>query len=205
MKRPVTRRPPAARTAGATKQAPPPERAMGLVELDHWLRGRLRRLPLARNAVVLDGFVAAVVAGPISMDPRAWICPLLAISPDAFNTGGTPEFAAIKAVSDRHNEIGNGLSTTGAFTPIYAVPGTQPNVAHWCEGFLATVRLNQKLWVTVLEPEGLFAGLIDPIIDGVNKTGAPNRSAIPGAVENMRKHFQLKRYGTPHPEAPRRP
>jgi hypothetical protein len=46
---------------------------------------------------MLDGYVTAIVAGPVSFDPREWICPLLAIDADAFNHGGTPEFAAISA------------------------------------------------------------------------------------------------------------
>ena len=48
---------------------------------------------------------AAIVAGPVSMSPLDWICPLLAIDADAFNHGGTPEFAAISAVALRHNAL----------------------------------------------------------------------------------------------------
>jgi uncharacterized protein len=42
---------------------------------------------------MLDGYVTAIVAGPVPFDPREWICPLLAIDADALNRGGTPEFA----------------------------------------------------------------------------------------------------------------
>src|SRR5438309_674287 len=59
----------------------------------------------ATNRSMLDGFVTAVVAGPVSMDSPEWICPLLGIGIDAFNHGGTPEFAAISAVAVRHNAI----------------------------------------------------------------------------------------------------
>jgi uncharacterized protein len=44
---------------------------------------------------MLDGYVTAIVARPVSISPPNWICPLLAIDADAFNHGGTPEFAAI--------------------------------------------------------------------------------------------------------------
>jgi hypothetical protein len=37
---------------------------------------------------VLDGYVAAIVAGPVLISPLDWICPLLAIDADAFNHGG---------------------------------------------------------------------------------------------------------------------
>ena len=84
--------------------------AMPLDELDQWLRGRTDRQPAATNLSMLDGYVTAIVAGPVSFDPREWICPLLAIDADAFNHGGTPEFAAISAVAVRHNDISNTLS-----------------------------------------------------------------------------------------------
>jgi uncharacterized protein len=67
--------------------------AMPLDELDQWLRGRADRQPAAANVSMLDGYVTAIAAGPVSFDPREWICPLLAIDADAFNHGGTPEFA----------------------------------------------------------------------------------------------------------------
>jgi hypothetical protein len=61
--------------------------AMPLDKLDLWLQGRTGAA--ATNLAMLDGFVSAVVAGPVSMDPPEWICPLLGIEIDAFNHGGT--------------------------------------------------------------------------------------------------------------------
>src|SRR5213083_1200934 len=75
--------------------------AMPLDKLDVWLQGRTGAA--ATNLSMLDGFVTAIVAGPVSMDPPEWICPLLGIGIDAFDHGGTPEFAAISAVAVRHN------------------------------------------------------------------------------------------------------
>ena len=46
---------------------------MGDSELDQWLADRRARGPLARNLSMLDGFIAAVVAGPVSMQPPFWI------------------------------------------------------------------------------------------------------------------------------------
>ena len=68
---------------------------------------------------MLDGYLTAIVAGPVSFDPREWICPLFAIDADTFNHAGTPEFAAISAVAVRHNDISNILSTApDRFEPI---------------------------------------------------------------------------------------
>src|SRR3979490_1251932 len=62
----------------------------------------------------LDGYVAAIVAGPVSISPLDWICPLLAIDADAFNHGGTAEFAAISAAVQHHNDIKHALDGTAA-------------------------------------------------------------------------------------------
>ena len=42
--------------------------------------------------------VAAVVAGPVSIAPEEWVCPLLGVDPDAFNHD-TEEFSAIAATN----------------------------------------------------------------------------------------------------------
>ncbi len=73
--------------------------AMPLGELERWLQDRAGRRPLATSIPMLDGYVAAIVAGPVSIDPLDWICPLLAVDADAFNHGSTPEFAAMSAVA----------------------------------------------------------------------------------------------------------
>src|ERR1700732_4763403 len=84
--------------------------AMPLDKLDLWLQGRTGAA--ATNLSMLDGFVTAVVAGPVSMNPPEWICPLLGIEIDAFNHGGTPEFAAISGVAVHYNAIVEALTTT---------------------------------------------------------------------------------------------
>ena len=86
--------------------------AMSLVQLERWLQDRVERRPVATSLPVLDGYIAAIVAGPVSISPLDWICPLLAIDADAFNHGGTPEFAAISAAAQHDNAISQPLSTT---------------------------------------------------------------------------------------------
>jgi uncharacterized protein len=93
---------------------------MSLAQLERWLQGRAERHPVATSMPILDGYVAAIVAGPVSISPLDWICPLLAIDADAFNHGGTAEFAAISAVVQHHNAISNTLSTNSKqFEPIH--------------------------------------------------------------------------------------
>jgi uncharacterized protein len=127
--------------------------AMPLDELDQWLRARTDRKPAAANLSMLDGYVTAIVAGPVSFDPREWICPLLAIDEDAFNHGGTPEFAAISAVAVRHNDISNILSTApDRFGPIYRrKPNRDIDARPWCRGFHAAMQLRMSAWAPLLD------------------------------------------------------
>ena len=96
--------------------------AMPLDELERWLQDRADRHPVATSIPMLDGYVTAIVAGPVSISPPDWICPLLAIDADAFNHGGTPEFAAISAVvraPQRHQQHAlDGTAAVQADLPI---------------------------------------------------------------------------------------
>ena len=57
--------------------------AMAFDQLDRWLQARAERRPVATSIATLDGYVTAIVAGPVSFSPPDWICPLLAIDADA--------------------------------------------------------------------------------------------------------------------------
>ena len=111
--------------------------AMPLEDLERWLQARIDQHPAATSLPMLDGYVAAIVAGPVSMSPLDWICPLLAVDAEAFNHDGTPEFSAISAVVLRHNVISNTLSTAPErLQPIFRLkPGGGLDVRPWCQGF----------------------------------------------------------------------
>lgn len=65
------------RHEGVTSQRRP------LAELERWLQARVYRRPAASSIAMLDGYAATVVAGPVSMGPFDWICPLLFIDAHA--------------------------------------------------------------------------------------------------------------------------
>ncbi|MGY8638517.1 UPF0149 family protein [Bradyrhizobium sp. 14AA] len=52
---------------------------MSLDELERWLQARAERHPVATRLSVLDGYVAAILTGPVSIRPPVWICPVLAV------------------------------------------------------------------------------------------------------------------------------
>ncbi|MGY3622369.1 UPF0149 family protein [Bradyrhizobium sp. USDA 10063] len=188
--------------------------AMPLAELERWLQARVDRHPAATSLPMLDGYTTAIVAGPVPMSPPDWICPLLAIGADAFNHGGTPEFAAISAIALRHNEISQTLSTTPRqFAPMHRrdVNG-DIDPRPWCQGFYAAMRLRLSTWAPLLDPSNVNHGLLLPILlhccDDQRRPilGPPRRGRetdaflrnahldIPAAVEAMRQYWMPIRY-----------
>ncbi|MCK1713864.1 MULTISPECIES: YecA family protein [unclassified Bradyrhizobium] len=187
--------------------------AMPLEELERWLRARADQHPAATSLPMLDGYVAAIVAGPVSISPLDWICPLLAIDADAFNHGGTPEFAAISAVALRHNEISKILSTTPSqFVPMHRrkING-DVDPRPWCQGFYAAMRLKLSAWAPLLDASNVNHGLLLPILlhcrDDQGPLLGPPRSSretgdflrnasadIPAAVEALRQYWMPTRY-----------
>jgi len=188
--------------------------AMPLPELDRWLQERADRRPVAAGLAMLDGYVAAIVAGPVSISPLDWICPLLAVDADGFNHGGTSEFAAISAVALRHNDISNTLSTApGRFQPIHRrKPNGDVDAGPWCSGFYAAMRLRMSDWAALLDPSDFHHGLLLPILlhcrdDQGGPMLGPARKGresqnflrnahadIPAVVEAMRQYWMPTRY-----------
>jgi uncharacterized protein len=188
--------------------------AMPLEDLERWLQARVDRHPAAISLAMLDGYVAAIVAGPVSMSPLDWICPLLAIDADAFNHGDTPEFAAISAVALRHNEISQTLSSApDQFEPMHRRKSNGDiDPRPWCQGFHAAMRLRLSVWGPLLEASNVNHGLLLPILlhcrdDQDRPLLGPPRSGretedllrnahldIPVAVEALRQYWMPIRY-----------
>jgi uncharacterized protein len=110
---------------------------MPLADLDRWLRTPRQLQPVADSLAMLDGYVIAIVAGPVTYEPLGWLCPLLGVTKDAYHNGDTPEFAAIAAVAEHHNALSATLSETPAHcTPIFGRSETGAvDVGPWCRGF----------------------------------------------------------------------
>jgi uncharacterized protein len=201
----------AGRSATSSAMAAAP---MPLDDLDRWLEDRAAQRPAAADIHMLDGYVTAIVAGPVSLDPPDWICPLLGIDVDAFNRGGTPEFAAISAVAMRHNEISNTLSTTpDQFRPMHRRKRNgDVDARPWCRGFYAAMQLQMPAWGPLLDLSDVNHGLLLPILlHCVDSRGRPllgptrpgrkgeeflrnAHTDIPAVVEAMRQYWMPTRY-----------
>ena len=187
--------------------------AMSLAELERWLRDRAARRPVATSMPTLDGYVAAIVAGPVSISPLDWICPLLAIDADAFNHGGTAEFAAISALQ-HHNAISNTLSSNPKrFEPIHRrKPNGDVDARPWCLGFHAAMQPRLSAWAPLLDTRSTNHGLLRTILihcmddqdrSRLGPTGKrpeikqlprDAHTDIPAVVEAMRPYWMPIRY-----------
>ncbi len=195
--------------------------AMSFDRLGLWIGERARsaslRHPEATSLSMLDGAVAAVVAGPVSMNPEEWVCPLLGVDPDAFNHD-TEEFSAIAATLMRHNAISETLSTKPeSFEPLFErKPNGEIDARPWCMGFYAVMKLRLLTWSRLMNPNIIEHALLLPILfHCVDRSGLPvlaperrgpgtasfTRDAwrdIPAVVEEMRQYWMPSRY---RPEA----
>src|SRR5208337_3858832 len=125
--------------------------AMSFERLGQWMSERARsptlRHPRATSLSMLDGAVTAVVAGPVSMPPEEWVCPLLGVDPDAFNRD-TEEFSAIAATLMRHNASSETLSTRPeSFEPLFVrTAAGEIDIRPWCMGFYTVMKLRVMAW-----------------------------------------------------------
>jgi len=153
--------------------------AMSFDQLGLWMSARAKstrlRHPQATSLSMLDGAVAAVVAGPVSMYPEEWVCPMLGVAPDAFNHD-TKTFSAIAATLMRHNAISETLSTEPeCFEPLFLRgPNGDIDPRPWCMGFYAIMKLRPLAWSRLMSPNGHKHKLVRPIlIHCVDGAGLP--------------------------------
>jgi uncharacterized protein len=165
--------------------------AMSFEQLGQWMSERARspmlRHPQATSLSMLDGAVTAVVAGPVSMPPEEWVCPLLGVDPDAFNHD-TEEFSAIAATLMRHNAISETLSTRPeSFEPLFVrSQDGEVDPQPWCIGFYVVMKLRLPAWSRLLSPDRIEHPLLSPIlVHCIADAGQPTLSPAMGRPENV--------------------
>jgi uncharacterized protein len=159
--------------------------AMSFEQLGRWMDKRANSTTLrpaqATSLAMLDGAVSAVVAGPVSMMPEEWVCPMLGVDADDFNHD-TETFSAIAATLMRHNAISDTLSTKSAsFEPLHArTPDGEIDARSWCMGFYAVVKLRLMDWSRMLAPGVIEQGLMLPIL--FHCTDAAGQPVLPPSL-----------------------
>ena len=190
--------------------------AMSFEQLGQWMgkRARSPRLhdPQATSLSMLDGAVTAVVAGPVSMMPEEWVCPMLGVEADDFNHD-TETFSAIAATLMRHNAISETLSTKPeSFEPLFERSSDgEVDPQPWCMGFYAVMKLRLLVWSRLLSPDRAEHALLRPIlihcVDDVGRPALPPARApgtpllarhgwrdIPATVEALRQFWMPIRF-----------
>lgn len=172
--------------------------AMSFEQLGQWMSERARspapRCPQATSLSMLDGAVAAVVAGPVSLAPEEWVCPLLGVEPDDFNHD-TRTFSAIAATLMRHNAISVTLSTRPeSFEPLFVrSPHGELDPRPWCMGFYAVMKLRLLVWSRLLSPDRTEHALLRPILlHSVDDAGRP---ALPPAMRDAQSPPRVQNHG----------
>jgi uncharacterized protein len=151
-----SRRP--SRSAG-TKSTP-----MDLEALDRWLQ---REQPAGKidDVSMLDGYITAIVVGPVSIPPDEWFVDLLGGNGHIASAHGKA-LAAIQAIVQRHNAIGDILvSAPQTYAPIFKRTDNGTVFAEpWCLGFLTAMHLRWAAWKPLRDPARPEFQLIVPIM-----------------------------------------
>jgi hypothetical protein len=77
---------------------------MSRAGLERWLHGRAARRPVAASMPLLDGYVAAIVAAPVSISPLDWICRCSPSTPTPSTTAARPVAAHPAALCGRSGQ-----------------------------------------------------------------------------------------------------
>jgi uncharacterized protein len=142
--------------------------AMPFDRLDLWPRDLAKSTtlthPVATSLSMSDGFVAAIVAGPVSLNPPDWVCPLLGVELDAFNHDNE-EFSTIAAAATRHNMVSDTPSTKPESSePLFLRRDGEVDARPWCNGFYAAMKLRLLAWSPLLNTNSIDHGLLLPIL-----------------------------------------
>jgi uncharacterized protein len=158
---------------------------MSLDELDDWIV-RLNPSPLIDGVSMLDGYLAAIIVGPSSIDPHEWLRHMLGPH-GRIGSDGSEQAAAIGAIVARFNAISEGLAVAPErYAPIFERTDAGTVLAGpWCMGFVAAMNLRLNAWRPLCDLGRVEHGLLLPILlhctdDAAQSVLGPVRSGPEG-------------------------
>jgi yecA family protein len=117
-------------------------------ELDEFFRGTGDNDTVGMS--LIDGLIAALVAGPVFVDPREWL-PLIFAGRLPALDDGTPEYLAVNTIFNRYNEVSATLADyPSAYRPIFMHDAGRIIADHWAVGFMRGISLRIEQWADVL-------------------------------------------------------
>jgi yecA family protein len=127
-------------------------------ELDQLFRGDGQNDSIGISLV--DGLIAALVAGPAFVHPQEWL-PLIFNGRLPLAVEGTPEHLAVNTILNRYNEVSTTLAEhPQAYCPMFMNDAGRVIVTHWAVGFIRAITLRVEAWSPLL-------------LTGMRKTLAP--------------------------------
>jgi uncharacterized protein len=162
------------------------------------------------NVGELDGFLTAIVSGPVLVPPSAWLPAVWGDEEPVWSS--MEEFQSVFSLIMRHmNSIAGMLQFDRAhFEPLFAerrVKGkTQLIVDEWCCGYMDAIRLNPAAWQLGDEAVKQMLAPIDTYgtehgwdrLEKMSETEAVSlRDAIPEAARKLYVHWQGRRDPAP--------
>ncbi|OYV88926.1 MAG: hypothetical protein B7Z57_14185 [Acidiphilium sp. 37-60-79] len=199
----------------AFQPAKPNPTAMNLNVLDRWLR-RMQPEGKIDNVSMLDGYVTAIVVGPVSIPPDEWFTDLLGSKGRIASAHGKT-LAAIEAIIQRHNAISDILATAPQnYAPIFQRGDDGTVFAEpWCLGFLTAMHLRWADWKPLRDPvrpefcltSPIFFHCSDPVAATLHSVEQESSNAnpdlreiyhaIPIVVPAIREFWMLHRFASP--------
>jgi uncharacterized protein len=177
--------------------------ALSLDDLDTWLAGQPDIARRNWTVTSVDGFCAALLAGPERIETEAWL--RVIFGPELPTT--PMGLGAVQAVLEHHEAVRRMLALDGGrrWQPLYLRTDDGTVIAQpWAAGFMFAVKRWPAAWRPMLEREDLV-GLMLPIItcDATEEVerllqGQPDKLAhaaqayhhIPEAVRTIRAYWR---------------
>ena len=117
-------------------------------ELDEIFRGKGDDDTVGMS--LIDGLIAALVAGPVFVHPEEWL-PLIFSGRVPNGLAGTPQNLAVNTIFNRYNEVSAILADhPKAYRPIFMFDADRLVVDHWAVGFMRGITLRVQEWTEVL-------------------------------------------------------
>jgi len=173
----------AARAEGRADPSLPPDpaadSALNPDEL-RWLDGFLVSTHVPEDAMpleTLDGYMAALAASPVPIDPEEWTPQIWSRAPDA-----QPRFADAEQARFVHDLVERHWKSRAAraraaypAAPLVAAPAHADAGADWADGFLTGVQLREDAWAPLLDDRRAWR-----LIEGISRLlGDPDRKEEP--------------------------
>ncbi len=175
------------------KLAPPPPKPMlSKPAFEAWLNERERVAPVS-NISGLDGYIAAIMIGPKSIDPRDWIGAIAGANA-LVAAEGTREYLAIQSIAAHYNRVSRTLFDMPAlYRPIFMEAPV--GGAFWRLGFMEGVLLAKRAWRKVTNPNGPAHYLIEPMNEALDQDDTPDKAAeiVGRCVVDIRNYFNATR------------